>query len=206
MNQVPSLVLAVFLMGMLPASPLAAQVFPARPVKVILGYAPSSTPDVVTRIVAAKMGEDLGRMVIVENRPGAAGTIATEAVARAPADGYTLNVSGCSGDGIIYGFVMSGRPPLDPFRDFTPFGQVMRDHWVLAASPALGVGSVAELVALGKAKPSALAFPSGGVGSSQHLQSERFRLRVGIEALHVPYKDGALRDLMAGRLSFTVQS
>jgi tripartite-type tricarboxylate transporter receptor subunit TctC len=102
---------------------------------------------------------------------------------------------------------MTGRPPLDPFKDFTPVGQLMRDHWVVAASPALGVASVAELVALGKAKPAALSFPSGGVGSSQHLQSERFRMRVGVDALHVPYPKGSsVTDLMGGRLSYTVQS
>ena len=152
------------------------------------------------------MTEDLGRPVLVENRPGAGGTIATEAVARAPADGYTLTVSGCSADGIVYGFVMSGRPPLDPFKDFTPVGRVMRDHWVIAVSPVLGIGTIGELVALGKSKPGMLNFPSAGTGSSQHLQSERFRMRVGIEATHVPYKDSSIPDLIAGRMSFTVQS
>jgi tripartite-type tricarboxylate transporter receptor subunit TctC len=203
--------LAVTVTVLLPAllSPdyAGAQAFPVKPVRIILGLAPASTADVVTRIIATKMGEELGQVAIVENRAGAGGTIATEAVARAPADGYTLNVSGCSGDAIIYSFVMTGRRPLDPFTDFTPVGQLMRDHWLVVASPALGVASVAELVALGKAKPGALSFPSGGVGSSQHLQAERFRMRVGIDALHVPYpKGGSVTDLMAGRLSYAVQS
>jgi tripartite-type tricarboxylate transporter receptor subunit TctC len=187
------------------AAPAAGQ-FPTRPVRIVVGFPPGSTPDLVTRTVAERMGADLGQPVVVENRPGAGSTIATEAVARAPADGYTLIVSGCSGDGIVYGFVMTGRVPFDPFTDFAPVGRVMRDHWVVAVSPSLGVGSVKELVALGKSKPGALTFPSPGTGTSQHLQAERFRLRVGMDATHVPYKDSPFPDLIAGRVSYAVQS
>jgi tripartite-type tricarboxylate transporter receptor subunit TctC len=184
----------------------AAQTYPAQPVRVVIGFPPASTPDIVTRILADAMGQDLGRPVIVENRPGAGGTIAAEAVARAAPDGHTLMVDGCSAAGTVYAFVLMNRPPLDPFKDFTPVGRLMRDHWIVAVSPALGVNSLEELVALGKAKPSALTFPSAGVGSSQHLQTERFRMRAGFEATHVPYKDNPIPDLVAGRTSFTVQS
>jgi tripartite-type tricarboxylate transporter receptor subunit TctC len=187
------------------AAPATGQ-FPTRPVRIVVGFPPGSTPDLVTRTVAERMGADLGQPVVVENRPGAGSTIATEAVARAPADGYTLIVSGCSGDGIVYGFVMTGRVPFDPFTDFAPVGRVMRDHWVVAVSPSLGVGSVKELVALGKSKPGVLTFPSPGTGTSQHLQAERFRLRVGMDATHVPYKDSPFPDLIAGRVSYAVQS
>lgn len=197
--------LGAVLVGVAIAFPAAAQ-FPARPVKIVLGFPPGSTPDIVTRTVGERMADDLGQPVIVENRPGAGSTIATEAVARSPADGYTLIVSGCSGDGIVYGFVMTGRPPFDPLKDFTPVGRVMRDHWVLAVSPSLGVGSVGELVALGKSKPGALTFPSPGTGTSQHLQAERFRMRVEMDATHVPYKDSPFPDLIAGRVSYAVQS
>jgi tripartite-type tricarboxylate transporter receptor subunit TctC len=187
------------------ASPAAAQ-FPTRPVKIMLGFPPGSTPDLVTRTVAERMGPDLGQPVVIENRPGAGGTIATEAVARSPADGYTLMVDGCSAAGTVYAFVMTGRVPFDPFIDFAPVGRVMRDHWLVAVSPALGVGSIKELVALAKSKPGALTFPSPGTGTSQHLQAERFRMRVGIDATHVPYKDSPFPDLIAGRLSYMVQS
>jgi tripartite-type tricarboxylate transporter receptor subunit TctC len=115
-------------------------------------------------------------------------------------------VDGCSAAGLVYAFIMTNRSPLDPFKDFTPIGRVMRDHWLVAVSPALGVSSVSELVALARAKPGTLTFPSTGVGSSPHLQSERFRMRVGIEAMHVPYKVSPLADLIAGRLSFAVQA
>ena len=193
------------LAGLAIALPAAAQ-YPVLPVKIVVGFPPGSTPDLVSRTVAERMADDLGQAVIVENRPGAGSTIATEAVARSPADGYTLIVSGCSGDGIVYGFVMTGRPPLDPFKDFTPVGRVMRDHWVLAVSPTLGIGSVDELVALGKSKPGSLTFPSPGTGTSQHLQAERFRMRVGLDATHVPYKDSPFPDLVAGRVTYAVQS
>jgi len=185
---------------------VGAQMYPAKAVRIVIGFPPGSTPDIVTRILADKMGEDLRQPVLVENRPGAGGTIAVEAVARAAGDGYTLNVDGCSAAGIVYAFVMTERPPLDPFKDFTPVGRLMRDHWIVAVSPTLGVDSLAALVALGKSKPGMLTFPSSGAGSSPHLQAERFRMRAGFEATHVPYKDNPMPDLIAGRTSFTVAS
>ena len=101
---------------------------------------------------------------------------------------------------------MSERRPLDPFKDFTPVGGLMRDHWLVTVSPVLKVNTVQELIALGKARPGTLNFPSSGTGSSAHLQSERFRKRAGIDAIHVPYKSSAIPDLLAGRMSFAVQS
>jgi tripartite-type tricarboxylate transporter receptor subunit TctC len=183
-----------------------AQPFPARPVKIIIGFPPGTTIDIVTRTVGEKMAEDLGQSVIVENRPGASGTIATEAVARSPADGHTLNISGCSAADIVYAFLMTDRKPLDPFKDFTPVGRVFRDNWLIVVSSAHGVASLGELVALGKSKPGTLTFPSSGTGSSQHLQNERFRMLAGFEATHVPYRDSQFPDLIAGRLSFSVQA
>ena len=183
-----------------------ADTFPTRPVHVILGFAPGSAPDVVSRIAADGMAAELGQPVLIENRPGAAGIIATDAVVRAPADGYTLLVSGCSADGIVYAYVMAGRQPFDPLKDFTPVGQVMRDYWLVAVPDALHVDSIDQLVAMGKKSPEPLTFPSTGVGSSQHLQSERFAVRVGIRATHVPYKDSPVSDLLTGRLSFVVNS
>lgn len=184
----------------------AAQGFPARPVRVVIGAPPASTIDTVTRTLAERMAEDLRQPVVVDNRPGAGGTIASQAVARAAPDGYTVMVTGCSADSIVYWFVMNDRPPMDPFKDFVPVGRLMRDHWVVAASPALGVRTLAELAAIGRAKPGALAYPSLGVGTGQHLQTERFARRLGMETVHVPYKDSPIADLIAGRLAFTVVS
>jgi tripartite-type tricarboxylate transporter receptor subunit TctC len=197
---------SIAILALLAALPVCAQTFPARAVRVVIGFAPGSTIDIVTRTLGEQMSVDLGQPVLVDNRTGAGGTIATQAVARAPADGYTLNVSGCSADAIVYAFVMTDRAPLDPFKDFTPVGRLMRDHWLVAVSPALGVSTLGELVVLGKSRPGSLSFPSIGTGSGQHLQAERFRLRAGFDATHVPYKDSPFPDLIAGRLSFTVQS
>ena len=188
------------------ASAWAVEAFPVRPIRMILGYAPGSTPDVVSRILSERMAQDLGQPMIIDSRPGAAGILAVEVAVRSTPDGYTLLVDGCSAAAMVYAFVMAGRQTFDPFKDFTPVGRMMRDHWLVTVSPALRVRSVGELIALAKAKPGVLTFPSSGVGSSNHLQTERFRMRVGIEATHVPYKGSFNSDLMAGRMTFAVQS
>jgi len=99
----------------------AAQPYPIKPVRIIVGFPPGSTPDIVTRIAAESMSADLDQPLIIENRPGAGGIIATEAVVRAQPDGHTLIVSGCSADGIVYAFVMINRQPFDPFEDLPPW-------------------------------------------------------------------------------------
>jgi tripartite-type tricarboxylate transporter receptor subunit TctC len=117
-----------------PSADSLADTFPARPIKIITNGAPGSSLDLIARSINERMTEDLGQPVIVENRPGAGGTIASEAAARAPADGYTLFLGGV--DAIVYAFVLQDRPPLDPLTDFAPIGRVWRDHWVLAVSGA----------------------------------------------------------------------
>jgi tripartite-type tricarboxylate transporter receptor subunit TctC len=203
--QVPVIVLAA---AGTPFSPgaMAAEQFPHSPVKILIGVPVGSAPDIVTRSLAGEMQALLGQPVIVENRPGAGGTLATAAVAAAAPDGHTLNVSGCSADAIVYSYVMSGRPPLDPLKDFVPVGQLMRDHWVVLVSPALGIDSLQQLAQLAHDRSRPLAFPSQGEGSSPHLQGERLARTLGFPALHVPYKDNPVNDLVAGRLDFAVQS
>jgi tripartite-type tricarboxylate transporter receptor subunit TctC len=180
--------------------------FPTAPVRVVVGYPAGSSADIIIRLLATGMGEQLGQPLVVENRPGAGGTIASAAAARAVPDGHTLLVDGCSATGIVYAYAMQNKPPLDPFRDFTPVGRLMRDHWILAVSPALQVDSLADLIALGKADPKRLSYPSNGIGSGQHLQTERLRIAAGFEALHVPYRDSPYPDLIEGRTSFVVQT
>ncbi len=189
----------MFVMGLLLVSPVAAQVFPAKPVKLILGFAPSSTPDVVTRTVAAKMGEDLGQMVIVENRPGAAGTIATEAVARAPADGYTLLVVA----GNIWTIpLLRSNVRYDVIRDFAPITWAARSPNALVVHPSVPANTLAEFVDYVRKNPGRVNFASQGNGSSGHLMGELFKMHAKVEITHVPYKGGAqaLTDLMAGNV------
>lgn len=182
----------------------AQQAFPSRPIRVVVPVPPGvSTNDLSARAVAEPLGEVLGQPVAIENRPGASGILAAEAVARAPADGHTLFFGGIGA--IVDAFVLAGRPPLDPFKDFAPVHRLTRDHWMVAAAPTLGVGSLAELVALARSRPGALTYASFGVGTAFHLHAARFCRRAGIEAVHVPYRDSYVTDLMAGRVSFVVQ-
>lgn len=192
-----SLLLALFLVG----QPLA-QPFPSKPVKILVGYPSGSSIDVVTRAVAEQMALAFGSPVIVENRAGASGIIATQELVHAPADGYTLFAGAV--DSLGYTYIEANRKPLDPFIDVVPISRLSRDHWVLAVSPTLGVNSVKELIALGKASSGKLSYASIGITTATHLLGERFRQLAGFEATHVPYKDSFVPDLVAGRVSYIV--
>lgn len=184
------------------AAPASAQGPGPRPVRIIVNAPPGSSIDLVARAIAEPMSQDGGGAVVVDNRPGGAGTVASEAVARATANGQTLLISGL--DAIVFAFVAANRKPFDPLTDFTPVGRITRDHWLLAVSPDLGVSSVAELIALARAKPGTLSYASMGTGSSVHLMGARFAHGAGIEAVPVPYKESYVPDLMAGRVSYVV--
>jgi tripartite-type tricarboxylate transporter receptor subunit TctC len=164
---------------------VAAQNFPSRPIRIIVPFAPVGLPDVLARVVAAKMGESIGQQVIVENKPGAGGIIAAQLTAQAPADGYTIMLAGTD-----YAITpaLHARLPYDPLRDFVPVTQAIRGHLFLVVNSALGVKSVQELVALAKARPGALYYGSPGNGSLHHLGMEQFKLSAKINLTHVPYK------------------
>lgn len=178
-----------------------AQTWPTKPLKAIVPIAAGSITDIVPRIVFEQVSVQLGQPIVVENRPGAALTIGTAAVARADPDGYTLLVNSTG-----HAIAPALHPNLsyDPGRDFTavtPLGVVPS---VLVVSPGRGFKSVAEFVAAAKAKPDAMTFASAGVGTATHLGSIRFQLSAGIRAVHVPFKSGpeALTEVMAGRVDF----
>lgn len=177
---------------------------PTAPVRIVIGLPAGTAPDVVARTLAEAMAPLLGQQVIVENRPGAGGTLATSAVAAAPPDGHTLNASGCSADAITHAFVSQGRPPLTLFKDLTPVGRLMRDHWLVLVPTSGGPSTLQELGSRARAQLQPLAFPSQGEGSTPHLQSERLARTMGFKALHVPYKDSAMNDLVGGRLAYAV--
>jgi len=185
--------------------PAMAQTTGTQTVRIVLGTPSGSAPDVVTRAVAEAMANELGEPVVVENRPGAGGTLATATVAAAPADGRMLNVSGCSGDSITHAFVAQGRPPLALFTDLTPVGRVMRDHWLVLTPATLRPSTLKEFADHLRALPQPAAYPSQGEGTTPHLQAERLAQALGFRALHVPYKESATADLVAGRLAFAVQ-
>jgi tripartite-type tricarboxylate transporter receptor subunit TctC len=178
----------------------AANGYPARAVKLMVGSPPGGPSDFLARVFGDAVGPLLGHNFIVDNKPGASGTLAADAVAKSAADGHTLLISGPA--------AMSVAPHLfpklgfDPAADFTPVSMLGAGAFVLAVHPSLPVKNVQELVALAKAKPGTLAFGSGGNGSSGHLCSELFSSQAGIRMFHVPYKgDGqALTDLLANQI------
>lgn len=165
-----------------------AQIFPVRPVRLILPQSPGASQDVVTRIVANKMSELFGQQVVIDNRAGAGGMIALELGAHAVPDGHTL-VGGASSSFIVSTFTYR-KLPFDTRRDFLPISLIVNADALLVAHPSLPVKSARELIALAKAQPRKLNMASAGIGSSSHLAGIMFSSMAGIETTHVPYKGG----------------
>jgi tripartite-type tricarboxylate transporter receptor subunit TctC len=179
-----------------------AQSFPAKPVRVIVAFSPGGVTDIVARTVATKLAELWSQPVVVENRPGAGGSIAAVAVARAPADGYLLLVHSSS---YAINAALNPNLPYDPRKDLVDVAHLGSQPMLLVVSPASGVRSVQDLIAAAKAKPGAIAYGSAGIGSGAHLNGEKFRIAASLDVLHVPYKGGneAIHDTIAQRLGFT---
>jgi tripartite-type tricarboxylate transporter receptor subunit TctC len=178
-----------------------AQAYPAKPVRVLVGFAPGGGTDVVARVISQKLSEWWGQGVVVENRAGATGTIAAEIVAKSPADGYTLILGHVNSHAIAPNIL--SRLPYDPVRDFAPIAYVGYVPNVLVVHPSVPARSMKELIELAKAKPGVLNYASSGNGSTQHLAGEMFKLMAKIELMHVPYKGSgqAIGDLLAGVVS-----
>jgi tripartite-type tricarboxylate transporter receptor subunit TctC len=180
--------------------PVAAQTYPQKPVRIIAGFVPGGGSDFIARLVAQKITEPLGRTVIVENRPGAGGAIATEYVAKSPADGYTLLLTSAGPNGILP--AMSAKIPYDPLKDFEAITQVVSMPFLMAVHPALPVKNIKELIALARARPGQLNFGSAGHGSTNHLVSEMLKHAANINLTHVPYKGvaAAMTDVISGQI------
>ena len=185
------------------AAPLPAfpQAWPTKPIRLLVGFAPGGGTDIVARALAPKLSELLGQQVLVENRAGASGTIAADAVAKAPADGYTL-LAGHANSNAIAPHVFA-KVPYDANTDFTPITYIGYVPNVLVVNPAVPVKSVEELVALARSKPGTLTYASSGVGSTQHLAGALFTQITGTQMNHVPYKGSgaAIVDLLAGQVN-----
>jgi len=175
--------------------------YPARPLRIVVPFAPGGSTDIVARLIADRLAAAVGQPVVVENRPGAAGNIGAEAVARSAPDGYTLLMA--TTGVMAINNALYGSIGYDAARDLQPVIFVASITNVLAVPPELPAASVAELIALAKRQPGKLTFASSGAGSSTHLSAELFKSMAGVEVLHVPYKGSgqALADLMAGRVS-----
>ncbi len=180
--------------------PAAAQAYPSQTVKLISPWPPGGSNDTFSRLIASRLSPALGQPVIVENRPGATGTLGVGQVARAPADGYTIVM----GSSPTHATAAAIYPTLtyDPVRDFAPVTMVGTVSNVLVVHPSVPAKTVRELIALAKQSPGTLTFSSSGNGSSQHLSGEMFKVMAGVDMLHVPYKGAApaVADILAGHV------
>ena len=179
-----------------------AQTYPAKPVRIIVPFAPGGATDIVTRIVAQKLNEMWGQTLLVDNRAGAGGNIGAELAAKAAPDGYTLFMP--SGSVVTANQHMYKRLTFNAERDFVAITNVASGPQIIAVHPSFPAKSIKEMIAIAKAKPGTITFGSAGVGTQTHLAAENFLHTAGIDAVHVPYKgEGpALVDLVAGQIIF----
>ena len=181
------------------ALPVAGQTYPAKSVRIIVPYAAGGNTDITARAVGSKLGEIFHQQVIVDNRPGGGTNIGSELGARAAPDGYTLFMGGASN---AINMTLYARPPYDTLRDFAPISLCVKGANVLSVHPSLPAHNLKELIALAKAKPGQLNFASSGLGSSNQMAGELFKMMAGLNIVHVPYKGNApaLIDTVAGNV------
>jgi tripartite-type tricarboxylate transporter receptor subunit TctC len=178
-----------------------AQTYPSKPIRLIVPFTPGGDTDVVARLIAPKLGEALSQQVIVDNRPGAGSLIGTEAMLRAPADGYTAAMGTISSLAVLP--VTKTNVPYDPLKDIAPIVLATVVPYVLHIHPSVPARSVAELVKLAKARPGELIYGTPGIATGIHLTTEYFSSVAGVKLVHVPYKgsSGVITDLIGGNIS-----
>jgi len=181
----------------------SAQDWPAKTITAIVPLGAGSASDIIARVVMEQVGRQLGQTVVVENRPGAGGTIGANMVAKAAPDGYTILIYGA----LTSAHALYSKLPYDSVNDFIPVMSLGQQPLVIVSAPAKGHKTLADLVAAGKAKPGALNYSTAGVGSASHFGAERLRASAGFEAQHIPFKGAAeaVTDVIAGRSDFSVQ-
>jgi len=189
-------------LGVLTLSAAAAD-FPTRPVRIIIGFPPGGATDLVARLLTPKLSESFKQQVIVDNRPGANGALASELTAKAAPDGYTMHL------GTLAALVITPaitKVSYDPFKDFSPIGRTVSLQNIFIAHPTLPVKNIPELIALAKARPGKLNFASSGTGSTGHLSGELLKTMAQIDMTHIPYKGGgpAMTDLLGGQVELFV--
>ncbi len=188
------------------AGPAAAQAWPDRPIRLVVGFAPGGFTDVLARLLGQQLAQRLGQPVVVENKPGAAGTLGADLVAKAKPDGYTLLLGHSNSNAVAP--ALYPKLPYDVLRDFTPITRIATTPLLLTVHPSVPAADVKAFAALAKAKPDGLRFASSGSGSAQHLAAARFMLATGTQMVHVPYKGSgaAIVDLLAGHIDLNFES
>jgi tripartite-type tricarboxylate transporter receptor subunit TctC len=184
---------------LLTAASAKADDWPSRPIRVISPFPAGSASDTVSRVVLDRASQILGQPMVIEAKPGAGGIVGFADVAKSEPDGYTIVTSSTS---MGTGMVLHRSLPYDPLKDFVSVAMLGIQPNVLVASKESGFKTVADLVAAAKAKPGTLTFASAGIGSSSHMAGERLRLAANIDVRHVPFRDGGLTEVMAGRIDF----
>ncbi len=194
--------LLIFILMMVTAGWAEAQTYPSKPVRVIVAFSPGGVTDVIARVVSERLANLWGQPVVVENRPGAGGSIGAVAVAKASPDGHTLLVHS---SGYAINAALNPNLPYDPRKDLVDVAPLGAQPQLLVVAPGSPFTSVQALVAAARSRPGELHYGSAGIGSGAHMNAEKFRMASGIDVVHVPYKGGAeaIQDTIAGRLEFT---
>jgi len=194
-----------FLISFLVAGAALAQAYPNRPVRIVVPWPPGQATDIAARVVAEKLQQQLGQPFVADNRPGAGGSIGTDAVAKASPDGYTL-LAASSGPISIMPSLQ--KVPYDPLKDLQPVSLIAIAPFALVTHPSFPAKNAAEFVALVRANPDKYTFSSSGTGATAHLVSELFNSMAGLKARHVPYKGSApaLSDLMGGQIDYALET
>ena len=180
---------------------VGAQSYPAKPVRIIVGFTPGGATDIVARTIAQQIGPSLGQSVLVDNRPGAASNIGADLVAKSPADGYTLFMGSISTANNV---TLYAKLPYDARKDFAGVIHITNTPFMLCTHPSIPVKTVKELVTFAKARPGQMQYASAGAGSGAHLFMEYFRSATGVDAQHIPYKGAvpAMTDVISGQVAF----
>ena len=197
-------IVALFALALAPTAGMG-QDFPTKPIHIIVPYAPGGGTDVLARIVAQHLSEELKQQVVIDNKPGAGGSLGAGLAAKAPADGYTLVVA--TSATMMFPALYKDLG-FDPVNDFTPIALIGTSPFILIANNNLPVKNMSELIALAKSKPGSLSYGSAGNGSVNHITMELFKVMAGVDILHVPYKgsSGALADVMGGQISMMMDT
>jgi tripartite-type tricarboxylate transporter receptor subunit TctC len=194
-----SVLAAGLLAGIFAAMQALAQPYPTRPIRMLVPFAPGGSVDIVARLVGAKLSDELGQQVVVENKGGAGGTIATAMLAKSPGDGYTLMTMH---QGLAFNAALYPNQPYDTLRDLAPIAHIGATPNVLVVTDALPVKTLPEFLAYARANPGRIAYGSGGIGSAGHLSVELLQSLTGTKLTHVPYKGSgpAITDLISGQI------
>ena len=183
-----------------------AQTFPSKPIRMVVGFAPGGPADVMARLIGQRVSSILGQSVVIDNRPGAGGTIGARVVAESDPDGYTLLLGNTST--LVISPLIYKNVNYDPVKGFAPIAMLGTTSNLLIVNPGLGVTSVQELIALARARPGKLNYSSAGIGTPPHLIGEMFKQRLGLDVVHVPYKGGgpSVQAVVAGETQFSFEN